>query len=50
MIPTLISIELHVAAGGLSYVGSWEFEIATSAWRRIIETMQTLLYYPSVSD
>lgn len=43
MIPTLISTEVHVAAGGLSYVGSGLLEMATSDWRRRIETMQTLI-------
>jgi len=43
IMPTLISTELHVAAGGLSYVGSIELEMATSEWSRSIETMQTLL-------
>ena len=43
MIPTFVSTEDHVAAGGLSYVGSFELEMATSDWRRRMETMHTLL-------
>lgn len=43
MMPTLASTELQVAAGGLSYVGSAEFEIETRDWRRRIETIQTLV-------
>ena len=49
MMPTLISTELHVAAGGLSYVGSTELEMATRDWRRRIETMQTLWWNILVS-
>lgn len=30
MMPTFVSTELQVAAGGLSYVGSEEFDMATS--------------------
>ncbi|PSN73595.1 hypothetical protein BS50DRAFT_483032, partial [Corynespora cassiicola Philippines] len=43
MMPTLVSTEDQVAAGGLSYVGSSELEIATRDWRRRIETTQTLV-------
>jgi hypothetical protein len=42
IIPTLVSTELHVAAGGLSYVGSRELEIETRDCRRRIDTMHTL--------
>jgi hypothetical protein len=42
IIPTLVSTELQVAAGGLSYVESLEFEIATSDCRRKMDTIQTL--------
>lgn len=42
MMPTLVSTELHVAAGGLSYVGSEELEMATSDRRRSMETRHTL--------
>lgn len=49
MMPTLISTELHVAAGGLSYVGSVELDMATSDCRRSIETMQTLWCHALVS-
>jgi hypothetical protein len=42
MIPTLLSTDDHVAAGGLSYVGSREFEIETRLWSRRIDTMHTL--------
>jgi hypothetical protein len=42
MMPTLVSTELQVAAGGLSYVGSLEFEMATSDCRRRMDTTQTL--------
>lgn len=42
MMPILVSTEDHVAADGLSYVGSEELEILTSEWSRKIETRQTL--------
>jgi hypothetical protein len=45
MMPTFVSTELHVAAGGLSYVGSVELEMAMSDCRRKIETTHTLLCY-----
>jgi hypothetical protein len=48
MMPTLISTELQVAAGGLSYVGSAELEMATSDCRRSIDTMHTLWLWVSV--
>jgi hypothetical protein len=44
MIPRLHSIDESVAAGGLSKVGSEEFEIRTSDCKRTIETRQTLTY------
>jgi hypothetical protein len=42
IIPTLISTEDQVAAGGFSKVGSVEFDIPTREWRRRTETMQPL--------
>jgi hypothetical protein len=44
IMPTFASTELHVAAGGLSYVGSVELEMAMSDCRRRIETTHTLLW------
>ena len=41
-IPILASEELHVAAGGLSNVGSSEFDIATREWSLSIDTRHTL--------
>jgi hypothetical protein len=43
MIPRLHSTDESVAAGGLSKVGSEEFEIRTSDCKRTIETRQTLI-------
>lgn len=42
MIPIFASQELQVAAGGLSYVGSREFDIATSEWSLSIDTKHPL--------
>jgi len=41
--PTFVSTEDQVAAGGLSKVGSEELEMEIRDWRRRIETMQTLI-------
>ncbi|EAT86480.1 hypothetical protein SNOG_06649 [Parastagonospora nodorum SN15] len=41
MMPTLISTELHVAAGGLSYVGSTEFEMATKTEMSVVAERST---------
>ena len=42
MMLILVSTEDHVAAGGLSYVGSEELDIATREWRRRMDTTHTL--------
>lgn len=42
MIPTFVSIADSIAAGGLSKVGSVEFEIAIRVCSRMIETRHTL--------
>jgi len=43
MMPTFASTTEKVAAGGLSNVGSGEFEMRTSDWSRMIDTRHTLM-------
>lgn len=42
MMPTFISTTENAAAGGLSNVGSGEFEMRTSDWSRMIDIRHTL--------
>ena len=41
--PTLVSTEDQVAAGGLSYTGSGELEITAMDWRRRMDMRHTLI-------
>jgi hypothetical protein len=50
MIPTFVSMADSIAAGGLSKVGSVEFEMDTRVWSRMIETIHTLISVSAWKD